>query len=69
VASALAVLGDVRGSRRAAAAIAGLSAALSAAGVLWIMNQPVTNTILAAALAVATLIFGVSAIVLGRTRT
>jgi hypothetical protein len=64
--SALAVLADVRGSRRAAAGVAGLSAALSAAGVLLIMNQPVTNAILAIALAVSTLIYAVAAIILGR---
>lgn len=66
VGSALAVLGDVRGSRRTAAAVAGLSALLSAAGVLLIMSQPVTNTILASALVVTTVIFAVAAIVLGR---
>jgi hypothetical protein len=66
VGSALAVLADVRGSRPAAAGVAGLSAALSAAGVLLIMNQPVTNAILAIALAVSTLIYAVAAIILGR---
>jgi len=68
VASALAVLADVRGSRMAAAAIAGLTAVLCAAGVLVVMNQAVTDSILAGALAVATLIFAVSAIILGRPR-
>jgi hypothetical protein len=68
VASALAVLADVRGSRRVAAVVAGLTAVLSTAGVLLIMSQPVTDTILASALAVVTLVFGVSAIVLGRPR-
>jgi hypothetical protein len=68
VASALAVLADVRGSRRVAAAVAGLTALLSAAGVLLVMNQPVTDTILATALAVTTLIFAVAAIILGRPR-
>lgn len=68
VASALAVLADVRGSRRVAAVVAGLTALLSAAGVLLIMSQPVTDTILASALAVVTLVFGAAAIVLGRPR-
>ncbi|HEX9635822.1 MAG TPA: hypothetical protein VGB34_10125 [Candidatus Limnocylindria bacterium] len=68
VASALAVLADVRGGRRVAAAVAGLTAVLSAAGVFLVMSQPVTDTILASALAVLTLVFGVSAIVLGRPR-
>jgi putative copper export protein len=68
VASALAVLADVRGSRRVAAAVAGLTALISAAGVFLVMSQPVTDTILASALAVVTLVCGVSAIVLGRPR-
>ena len=68
VASALAVLADIRGSRRVAAAVAALTAVLSAAGVFLVMSQPVTDTILASALAVLTLVFGVSAIVLGRPR-
>lgn len=68
VGSALAVLADLRGSRRIAAAIAGLTALLSAAGVLLVMSQPISDTILASALAVTTLVFGVAAIVLGRPR-
>jgi hypothetical protein len=68
VASALAVLADVRGSRRIAAAVAGVTALLSAAGVLLIMSQPITDVILASALAVSTLVFAVAAIVLGRPR-
>lgn len=68
VASALAVLADVRGSRRVAAGAAGLTALLSAAGVLLVMSQAVTDPILASALAVVTLVLGVSAIVLGRPR-
>jgi hypothetical protein len=68
VGSALAVLADVRGSRRIAAAIAGLTALLSTAGVLLVMSQPISDTILASALAVTTLVFGVAAIVLGRPR-
>lgn len=69
VASALGVLAEVRGSRRVAAALAGLTALLSAAGVFVVMSQPVTDTILASALAVLTLVLGVSAIVLGRPRS
>jgi hypothetical protein len=68
VGSALAVLADMRGSRRIAAAVAGLTALLSAAGVLLVMSQPITDTILASALAVSTLVFAVAAIVLGRPR-
>jgi hypothetical protein len=68
VASALAVLADVRGSRRVAAVLAGLTAFLSAAGVFLVMSQPAFGTILASALAVLTLVLGVSAIVLGRPR-
>jgi hypothetical protein len=68
VASALAVLADVHGSRRVAAVLAGLTAVLSAAGVFLVMSQPAFGTILASALAVLTLVLGVSAIVLGRPR-
>jgi hypothetical protein len=69
VGSALAVLADVRGSRRVAAAVAGLTALLAAAGVLLVMSQPVTDTVLATALAVTTLVFAIAAIVLGRRRS
>jgi hypothetical protein len=66
VGSALAVLADVRGSRRIAAVVAGLSALLSAAGVVRVMGEGGGDAVLAAALAVVTMIFGVSAIILAR---
>ena len=68
VASALGVLADVRGSRRIAAGVAGLTALLAAAGVLLVTSRPISDTILASALTVTTLVFGVAAIVLGRPR-
>jgi hypothetical protein len=66
VGSALAVLADVRGSRRIAAVVAGLSTLLSAAGVIRVMGEGGGDAVLAAALAVATMIFGASAIILAR---
>jgi hypothetical protein len=66
VGSALAVLADVRGSRRIAAVVAGLSAVLAAVGVVRVMGQGGGDAVLAAALAVATMIFGASAIILAR---
>jgi len=66
VGSALAVLADVRGSRRGAAAVAGATALLSAAGVVMVMQVGVGDAVLAAALAVCALLCAVSAIVLAR---
>lgn len=66
VGSALAVLADLRGSRRVAAIVAGAAAVLSAAGVVLVMSEGAGDAVLAAALAVATMIFGASAIILAR---
>jgi hypothetical protein len=66
VGSALAVLADVRGSRRIAAVVAGLSALLAAAGVVRVMGEGGGDAVLAAALAVTTMILGASAIILAR---
>jgi hypothetical protein len=66
VASALAVLADLRGSRRIAAVVAGGAALLSAAGVVRVMSEGAGDAVLAAALAVTTMIFGASAIILAR---
>jgi hypothetical protein len=66
VGSALAVLADLRGSRRIAALVAGAAAVLSAAGVVWVMGEGAGDAVLAAALAVTTMIFGASAIILAR---
>jgi hypothetical protein len=66
VGSALAVLADLRGSRRIAAVVAGLAALLSASGVVRVMGEGAGDAVLAAALAVTTIIFGVAAIILAR---
>ncbi len=66
VGSALAVLADVRGSRRVAAAVSGAVAVLSAAGVIRVMGEGGGDPVLAAALAVTTIILGVAAIILVR---
>ena len=66
VGSALAVLADVRGSRRIAAAVSALVALLSAAGVILVMGTGGGDPVLAAALAVTTIILGVGAIILVR---
>ena len=66
VGSALAVLADVRGSRHIAAAVSGLVALLSAAGVILVMGSGGGDPVLAAALAVTTIILGVGAIILVR---
>jgi hypothetical protein len=64
--AALAVLADVRGSRRIAAGISALAAALSVIGVVRVMTEGAGDPILAASLAVATLVFGAAAVILAR---
>ena len=64
--SALAVLADVRGSRRGAAAVAGATALLSVAGVVMVMQIGLGDAVLAAALAVCALLCAVSAVILAR---
>lgn len=64
--SALAVLADVRGSRRGAAVVAGATALLSGAGVVMVMRVGVGDAVLAVALAVCALLCAVSAIILAR---
>jgi hypothetical protein len=64
--SSLAVLADLRGSRRAAAAVAGATALLSAGGVVLVMQVGVGDAVLAAALAVCALLCAVSAVILAR---
>jgi hypothetical protein len=66
VGSALAVLADLRGSRRIAAAAAGLGALLAGIGVVRVMGEGAGDPVLAGALAVTTLILGVAAIILAR---
>jgi hypothetical protein len=64
--SSLAVLADLRGSRRGAAAVAGATALLSAAGVVMVMQIGFGDVVLAAALAVCALLCAASAVILAR---
>jgi len=64
--SSLAVLADVRGSRRAAAAVAAATALLSVVGVVLVMRVGVGDAVLAAALAVCALLCAASAFILAR---
>jgi uncharacterized membrane protein HdeD (DUF308 family) len=66
--SGLATIADVRGTRRLSAVLSLLAAGLAAAGVVLAMLTPPPDVIIAIALAVATLAFGVSGIVLLRPR-
>jgi hypothetical protein len=66
--SGLATIADVRGTRRLCALLSLLTAGLSAAGTVLAMLTPPAAVIIAIALAVATLAFGVSGIVLLRQR-
>jgi hypothetical protein len=64
--SALAVLADMRGGRLAAVAVSGLVALLSAGGVIRVMGEGSGDPVLAAALALTTVILGAAAIILVR---
>ncbi|MGH2456476.1 MAG: hypothetical protein ACRDHD_09505 [Candidatus Limnocylindria bacterium] len=68
VGSSLAVLADVRNSRRIAAAVSALAAALSVAGVVLAVQQAGSDIVLPLALAVAAIIFGAASIILIRPR-
>lgn len=67
-AAGVAVLGDARGSRPVAGGLAALAAALSALGTVLVMATPPPDTVLAIALLLGTLVFGVAAILLLRPR-
>ena len=64
--SSLAVLADLRGSRRGAAAVAGATAVLSVVGVVMVMQVGIGDAVLAAALAACAVLCAVSAIILAR---
>ncbi len=66
--SALLLLAAISGSRRLTMLVAAGSAVLSAAGVVLVMGQQTAVPLLAGALALATLIYGASAIILARPR-
>lgn len=67
-AGGLAVLGNVRRSRLATGVLAAVAAALSAAGTVFAMANPPADPVLAIALTIAALIFGVAALLLLRPR-
>ena len=66
--SGLALIADVRGMRVIAGVLAVLTAGLAAAGTILAMITPPPDVIIAISLAVATLAFGVSGIILIRPR-
>jgi hypothetical protein len=67
-AGGVAVIGGARRARLITGILSGLAAALSAAGALLAMGNPPPDVVLAIALTVATLVFGVAAILLLRPR-
>lgn len=62
------VLADARRARLATGSLAALTAALSALGVVLVMARPPADVVLAVALTVAMLVFGVASILLLRPR-
>jgi hypothetical protein len=68
VAGGVAVLGDVRRARPVTGALAALVTALGAFGTVQVMVNPPADPVLAIALTVSTLVFGVAAILLLRPR-
>jgi hypothetical protein len=67
-AGGVAVLAEVRRARLATGILAAVAAALSAMGTVLAMVNPPSDPVLAIALTVATLVFGVSALLLLRPR-
>jgi hypothetical protein len=67
-AGGIAVFNDVARARRATGVLAGVAALLSAAGTVLAMTSPPADPVLAVALTVTTLVFGVAAILLLRPR-
>jgi hypothetical protein len=67
-AGGIAVLGNVRRSRLATGILSGVVAGLSAVGVVVAMTNPPAAPILAIALTVAVIVFGVAALLLLRPR-
>lgn len=67
-AGGIAVFNDVPRARRATGVLAGVAAALSAAGTVVAMANSPADPVLAVALTVTTLVFGVAAILLLRPR-
>ena len=67
-AGGIAVFSDVRRARRSTGVLAAVAAALSAAGTVLAMASPPPDAVLAVALTVTTLVFGVAALLLLRPR-
>jgi len=67
-AGGVAVLGGVRRARLLTGILSGIAAALTVAGALLAMANPPADVVLAIALTLATLVFGVAAILLLRPR-
>ncbi len=67
-AGGLAVIGNVRGARMATGILSAFAAALAALGTVLVMVNPPPDTVLAIALTIATLIFGIAAGLLLRPR-
>ena len=67
-AGGVAVLGDVRRARIVTGILSAVAAALAAAGTILVSVNPPADVVLAIALTVATLVFGVAAILLLRPR-
>jgi hypothetical protein len=67
-AGGVAVLGAARRARLITGVLAGLAAALAALGTVFVMVNPPPDVVLAIALTVATLVFGVASLLLLRPR-
>jgi hypothetical protein len=65
-AGGLAVIGNARGARLITGVLAALSAGLAALGTVLVMINPPPDTVLAIALTIATLVFGIAAVLLLR---
>ena len=68
VAGGIAVLGDVRRARLVTGVLAGATAALGALAAVQVMVNTPADPVLAIALTVATLVFGVATVLLLRPR-
>ena len=65
-AGGLAVIGDVRGARLLTGILSALAAGLSALGTVLVMVNPPADTVLAIALTVAAMVYGIAALLLLR---
>jgi hypothetical protein len=65
-AGGLAVINDARGARVVTGVLAAIAAASAAIGTVLVMTDPPADTVLAIALTIATLVYGIAAILLLR---